>query len=322
MRWDYYINKYVHNYCMVRGLSSSSLKTYEIDLNHFATYVQVKKKRKDPKDVKISDIFDYFTYLKDERGNSQSTVFKQSGIIKKFYQGMVSLGHIDFYENPMRDFRRVKPGPNRFRDILTRKEAKRLMKVPNEETILGIRDKAIILLLYTTGIRASECCNLKVKDIDLEGLQIKVMGKGQKERIVPLNKQTAKYLKKYQTVRGEIARKSSFFKTRLGTGITRKGIYDRIKKHVRLAGIKKVISPHNFRHSFATDLISQKVSIVTVQKLLGHSSIESTMRYLRITIQDMREAIDKHPVNDFNEVLNRLLPNVRLPYQLSRSGFK
>ncbi len=100
------------------------------------------------------------------------------------------------------------------------------------------------------------------------------------------------------------------------------GLYDRIKKHVRLAKINKKISPHNLRHSFATDMLNRKVNIVTIQKILGHRCITSTIRYLRITINDLRDAISKHPVNEFSDVLDKYLPNVRLPYQLSRSGFK
>jgi len=177
-------------------------------------------------------------------------------------------------------------------------------------------------LLYSTGVRASECVGLKIKDVDLDGNQIKVMGKGQKERVIPLNQELVKYLRKYLKVRGEGAKLSSFFITRNRIGITRKGIYDRIKKYVRQARIGKVISPHNLRHTFATEMVDRKIGLVTIQHLLGHRCISSTMRYLRINLKDIREAIDRHPINEFSDVLERFLPDVRLPYQLSRSGFK
>jgi site-specific recombinase XerD len=280
------------------------------------------KRKQNPFNVKITDIFDYLQYLKDVRGNGQHSVHKHACVLKKFYECMVSLGIIEYYENPLRDFKRMRPAAERVKDVLNRKEAKKLLMAPNENMVLGIRDKAIMLLLYSTGIRASECEGLKNKDVDLEGYQITVMGKGQKERVVPLSEETVKYLKKYIHVRGESSSLSSFFVTRMKKGITRKGIYDRIKKYVGLAKIKKVISPHNLRHTFATELIERKVGLVTIQHILGHRSISSTMRYLRINLKDIREAIEKHPINEFTDILNRLLPNVRLPYQLSKSGFK
>ncbi|MBC8551555.1 MAG: tyrosine-type recombinase/integrase [Candidatus Brocadiales bacterium] len=322
MQWTYWVDRYVHNYCVVKGLTYASIKTYEDVLGTFKVFMNDRKLRDSPRVVSISDIFEYLEHLKKERGNGQGTVCKHSGIIRNFYRGLVGLGYLEYYENPMRDFKRVKPAPQKLKDVLSRSEAKRLIRAPEAKTVLGIRDKAIMLLLYRTGIRASECCGLKEKDVDLECYSIKVMGKGQRERIVPLNEETVRFLKRYKKARGQSSSLSPFFKTRLKTGITRKGIYDRIKKYVRLAKIKKKISPHNLRHSFATDMINNKVGIVTLQKILGHRCITSTIKYLRITINDLREAIKKHPANEFKDVLNKYLPDVRLPYQLSRSGFK
>tara|TARA_Y100000768_G_C23980099_1_gene685229 strand:- start:232 stop:1200 length:969 start_codon:yes stop_codon:yes gene_type:complete len=321
MNWDYWINRYIHNYCVVRGLTSESIKTYEGNLHNFQEYMVKEKRREGPRRVKISEIFDYLEYLKVERGNGQASINKVAAIIKVFYAGLVSLGHLEYYENPMRDFRRMKSAPSKMRDILSRKEAKRLLKSTDERTVLGVRDRAMILLLYTTGIRSSELCQLKEKDVDLNGYLIRVLGKGQKERLVPLNEETVRYLKKYKKIRGDSSSRSPFFKTRLGSGVTRKGLYDRIKKYVLIAGIRKRISAHNLRHSFATDLLNKNVNIVTVQKLLGHRNITSTMRYLRITIEDLREAVKRHPISEFSDILHKHLGDVRLPYQLSRSGF-
>lgn len=322
MKWDYWIYRYVHNYCIVRGLKKESINTYEIGLANFQAYMINEKGKQEPKGIKITDIFDYLDHLRTVKGNGQASINKNSGIIKNFYEGLVSLDYLDYYENPMRDFKKMKAPPSKMRDILSRKEMKRLLSVTDEKTILGIRDRAMMLLLYTTGIRASELCLLKEKDVDLIGYSIKVMGKGQRERTVPLNEETVRYLKKYKKVRGRVSRIASFFRTRLGTGVTRKGLYDRIKKYVRVAKIRKTISAHNLRHSFATDMINRNVSLVTVQKILGHRCIASTIRYLRITIQDLRDAIKKHPVSEFNDILNKHLGDVRLPYQLSKSGFK
>lgn len=322
MRWDHYTYRFINSFCMTRGLTSTTLKTYDDVLKVFVDYMENQKRKRDPFAVKITDIFDYLQYLKEVRGNGQNSVHKHAAVLKKFYEAMVALGIIDYFQNPLRDFKKMRPVAERVRDVLNRKEAKRLLMAPNENMVLGVRDKAIMLLLYSTGIRASECVGLKNKDVDLEGHQITVMGKGQRERVVPLSEEAVKYLKKYIQVRGKGSTLSSFFLTRMRKGITRKGIYDRIKKYVGLAKIKKMISPHNLRHTFATELIERKVGLVTIQHILGHRSISSTMRYLRINLKDIREAIEKHPINEFTDILNRLLPDVRLPYQLSRSGFK
>lgn len=323
MKWDYYIYRYITSYCVVRGLSPSSLSTYETDLSTFTEYMQDKKCKSCPTKVKAIDIYDYLEYMRVERNCTSSTVHKHSLIIKRFYMALVSLGNLEHYNNPMRNFRTVKRGVERVRDILSVREFKRLIKSVKEDSILGVRDRAMFLLLYTTGIRASELCGIKEKDIDFEGFQIKVFGKGQRERIVYLNKQVVKYLKKYLRVRGKLSRDKYFFRSRLGTGVSRKGLYDRIKKYVRLAGINKVISPHNLRHSFATILVeSGKHTIVTVQKMLGHRSITSTIRYIRENSKDMRKAAEAHPINGFTDILNEYLPDVRMPFQLSKSGFK
>lgn len=321
MRWNYWIDQYLTRYCTARGLASSSIKTYEDVLTDFASKMQNYGKQ-DPTTVDIRDVFKYLDYLKTERGNGQASIFKNSGVIKNFFYGLESLGHIAANDNPMKSFKKVKVPPRKFRDVLSRKEVKRLLEAPNEGTVLGVRDRAVILLMYSTGIRASECSSLKESDVDLDGNQIKVTGKGGHERIVPLNKMTARYLKKYRQVRGAVGIKGCFFKTRLGDGLNRKGIYDRIKKYIRVAKIFKKISPHNLRHTFATHTLKQGVDIITLKELLGHRCIASTMVYIRMTVLDLRKAIDIHPVNNFGDIVDSFLPNVRLPYQLSKSGFK
>jgi len=169
MRWDHYTYKFINVLCITRGLTPTTIKTYEDVLKIFVTYMEEKKRKTDPKEIKISDIFDYLQYLKVERGNGQHSIQKNASVLKKFYEGLVSLGVIEFYENPLKDFKRIRTGEERVKDVLNRKEAKRLLMAPNESAILGIRDKAIMLLLYSTGIRASECVGLKNKDVDLEG---------------------------------------------------------------------------------------------------------------------------------------------------------
>jgi integrase/recombinase XerD len=321
MRWEYWIDQYLNRFCMARGLSATSIKTYEEVLLVFAQRMSLLGKN-DPLKVDISDFFEYMEYLKAERGNGQSSLFKNAGVVKNFFHGLESLGHILPNDNPMRGYRKIKPPPRKFRDVLSRREVKRLLEATDDETVLGVRDRALIMLLYSTGIRASECTGLKECDVDLEGMQIKVLGKGGDERLIPLSETAARSLRNYRKVRGEASGKTPFFKTRLGVGVTRKGVYDRLKYYVRKVNIRKKISPHNLRHTFATHTLKQGVNIVTLKELLGHRSIMSTMVYIRMTMLDLRKAINQHPVNSFGDIVDHFLPDVRLPYQLSRSGFK
>ncbi len=294
MRWEFFIYQFTHSYCIPRGLTGESVKSYGEVMNIFGHYMRVEKKIEDPTKITTLD----------------------------FYDSMVSLDIMEPNRNPLKGIIKIKKGEERVRDILTRKEMKRLLELPDEQTQVGVRDKALMLLLYSTGIRASECVGLKVKDVDLISHQIKVFGKGQRERIVPLNREVVKYLKKYLRIKNSTSDNSWFFTTRLKANITRKGLYDRIKKYIQMAKINKKIGPHNLRHTFATEMVGRKISLVTIQYLLGHRNISSTMRYLRINLNDIREAIEQHPINELSDVIDRFLPDVRLPYQLSRSGFK
>jgi len=322
MRWEFFIYQFTHSYCIPRGLTGESVKSYGEVMNIFGHYMRVEKKIEDPIKITALDFYDYLSYLKDKRGNGQNTIFKSSRVIKGFYDSMVSLDLMEPNRNPLKGIIKIKKGEERVRDVLTRKEMKRLLELPDEQTQVGVRDKALMLLLYSTGIRASECVGLKVKDVDLMSHQIKVFGKGQRERIVPLNREVVKYLKKYLRTKKSASDNSWFFTTRLKANITRKGLYDRIKKYIQMAKINKKIGPHNLRHTFATEMVGRKISLVTIQYLLGHRNISSTMRYLRINLSDIREAIEQHPINELSDVIDRFLPDVRLPYQLSRSGFK
>lgn len=321
MRWEFMLFQYETKYCSGRGLRVESIKTYNHTLGLFANYMHVTKRHKGPEFVTAGDIFDFLDHLKNDRGNGQNTINKSAGIIRKFYEGLVDLGHLDHRENPARNVKRIRRGMRKIRDVLSIEESKRLINQPKEDSFLGVRDKAILLLLYSTGIRASECAGLKEKDVDLDGGIIRVHGKGGDERAVPLCEETIKYLEKYKATRGYRSPLSPFFNTRNGTGITRKGIWDRVKKWIRKSKIKKKISPHNLRHTFATHALKRGTNLVTLQELLGHRNIMSTMNYLKITVDDLRKAISAHPVNGFSDILEKYIPNVRLPFQIPRSGF-
>ena len=145
---------------------------------------------------------------------------------------------------------------------------------------------------------------------------IHVTGKGGDERTIPLNEKVIQALKEYRQVRGQIEPTSPFFKSRKnGGGLSRFAIYERVRRYTRLARIKKHVSPHTLRHSFATHLLKMKVNLVTLRDLLGHRQLSSTQIYLHMTADDLREAVAQHPIANLVSSLKNLIPGLHLPFQ-------
>jgi integrase/recombinase XerD len=186
---------------------------------------------------------------------------------------------------------------------------------PRTDTVMGLRDRALLTLLYATGIRATECAGLTEADVDLGDQTIKVMGKGGNERCIPLNKEVIVVLRQYQASRGPVGRKEAFFRSRGNRKLSRNAIYERVHRYGRKAKIEKKLSPHRLRHTFATHLIRNGERLSTVQELLGHRCITSTQIYIHTTAEDLRSAAMKHPVEHLINRIADLLPNVKLPFQ-------
>ena len=199
--------------------------------------------------------------------------------------------------------------------FLNDEEIERLLVQPSDQTVLGIRDRAILALLYGTGIRASECASLTEGNVDLIEQTIQVTGKGGHQRSLPLNETVAKALTHYRTVRGPLSPESGFFRSRNKRGISRNAIYERVRKHAREARIHKRVSPHKLRHTFATHLVKRGVPLVTIRDMLGHRMITSTQIYLHVTADDLREAADRHPIKELAPIVKDVLPVSRLPFQ-------
>ncbi len=218
-------------------------------------------------------------------------------------------------DNPLAHFPRIKATPRKLPVVLSIEEVERLLETPPTDTVLGLRDRAILVLLYGTGIRASECSGLREEDVDLDQRVIRVRGKGGHERTVPLNHKVVAALQVYRQRRSVVAPRECFFQSRRGRGMSRGVIYERVKTCARGARIPKCVSPHRLRHTFATHLVKAGVGLVTIRDLLGHRLITSTQIYLHVTAQDLREAADVHPIKDLAGFVNDLLPAMKLPFQ-------
>lgn len=323
MKWDYWIALYLETHCTARGLRTSSINAYQATLEGFREYVRWRLAERGPEQITARDVLEYLDYLRRERNNGDSAINRQVTVLRNFYRAIVSMGHLEPRDNPLANFPKVKAARRKLPRILNEEEVRKLIEYPRADTVLGLRDRAILTILYGTGIRAGECAGLTEEDIDWREQTIHVVGKGGHERTVPLNEEVVHMLKQYRVARGPVKAKEAFFRSREGGAMSRNAIYERVRTTGRKARIEKRVSPHQLRHTFATHLIKAGVGLVTVRDLLGHRLITSTQIYIHLTAQDLRQAAQRHPIGDLIKRVDDLLPHIKLPFQsgtLSRFG--
>jgi site-specific recombinase XerD len=318
MKWDYWICLFTETHCTARGLRTTTIAAYKATLHQFRDYVRIRANNRGPDQVTATVVLEYLEHLRRERENNESALNRQVTVLRGFYKASVAMGHLEPEQNPMAHFPKMKSVPRKLPVTLSADETRKLLCTPPDDTVIGLRDRAILALLYGTGIRASECAELKDRDVDLNGSTIAVTGKGGHERTLPLNTEVVKVLSIYRCIRGAASANACFFRSRYGKGMSRNAIYQRVRTHARLARIQKSISPHKLRHTFATHLMRKGVGIVTIRDLLGHRQIASTQVYLHVTAKDLREAAERHPIGELACAVAELLPDVRLPFQSRR----
>lgn len=307
---------FLDKYCPARGLRINSIAAYRDNLERFKLWAQVRRgKGCEPDDIKANDVLDYIKYLRDEKLYSDSSINTQVVTVRTFYRAIVAMEQMEHKKNPTLHLPKIKAPKRRVHDTLSQEEVKRLINRPEANTIMGIRDRAILSLLYGTGIRASECAQLKESDVDLRARTIKVIGKGGYERVLPLNATVTDALELYRKARGVVSMEQPFFRTRKKRGASRGVVYDRVKRFVRLARISKRVTPHTLRHTFATHLVRLGEKLIVLRDLLGHKQLSSTQVYLHMTGEDLRSAVDRHPVGKLLDSLGELLPGSKLRFQ-------
>jgi integrase/recombinase XerD len=315
MKWDYWTCLYTQTHCTARGLSVSTIAAYQATLQQFRAYAREHLEDRGPDQITARDVLEYIEHLRRARDNGAAAVNRQVTILKNFYRAVVAMGHLEPRANPMAHFPRIKASPRKLPVVLSDEEVRLLLDTPARDTILGLRDRALLTLLYGTGIRASECAHLREEDVDLNERTIRVTGKGGHQRILPLNDAVTEALNVYRKARDPGKPPDAFFRSRSKKGLTRNGVYERVRCYARRAGIHKRVSPHQLRHTFATHLVKAGVGLVTIRDLLGHRLITSTQIYLHVTAVDLREAADAHPIRRLAPRIEHLLPNVKLPFQ-------
>ena len=287
-----------------RNYSSDTLRTQQVYFNRFGEFL-AEARITDLQTVTATTLADFqrwIFYQPTVRGTAR-TVSSQNRVlsgIKSLFAFLVHEGYLG--HNPAQDLRLSKEPDALPKNVLTPEEARKILEAPDTHTRVGYRDRTLLEVLYATGIRKAELRNLTVAAVNLEEELLRVnRGKGGKDRVVPLSRIACQYLENYiKVIRPELLHGKQtdtlFVSVRHGLPIGVNGIAPIIEKYVRLARVKKRVTCHLWRHSCATHLLKNDANLRHVQEMLGHKSLATTERYLRLTITDLKEAHRKfHP---------------------------
>ena len=276
-----------------RNVSTHTMDAYKRDINQYLVYLG-DLDIKNLSDVKSTHIRDYIRLLSDG-GMAPASISRIISSIRTYYRFLSSENLLD--ENPLLLINNPKL-PKKLPDVLSEKEISLIINAIQESSQFYQRDKAIIELLYSCGIRVTELCNLEMSNLFIDEDLIRVMGKGNKERLLPLGVRSKKYLDDYiKHSRNSHIKKSgsSFvFVSRNGNQLTRAMINIILNKWTQVSGLKKSVSPHKLRHSFATHLLEGGADLRFVQALLGHSDISTTQIYTHIDKHYLKEVYKIH----------------------------
>lgn len=282
-----YISDFLSYLEVEANYSKNTINSYENDLNKFEEYY----KSKDLLKITSKDIEKYIQTLSDL---APTTVSHNISSLKTFYSYFLKQGRVS--NNPTDGIKSPKLGIH-LPTYLTIDEVNKLLDIEVTDAFSS-RNKAILELMYATGLRISEVISLEFKNIDYDECIIRVMGKGSKERIVPVNDYAIKYLKEYidnyrpELVKNEI--NNYIFLNNHGRMLTRQGIFKMIKNYAALKNIKKTIGPHTLRHTFATHLLENGADLRVIQELLGHSDISTTQIYTHLTKEALHNEYKKY----------------------------
>lgn len=292
---DHYIDGFIKYLAVERGLADNTMESYYRDLQYWNKFLK-EHKINSLAEIDENLIIIYLLRLKKE-GKAVATVSRHLASIKTFYKFLLAEQLVDV--NPTAKLETPKTG-TKLPQIMDEKEVERLLRQPDLTTPAGLRDKAMLELLYATGLRVSELVSLDLDQINLEAGFLRCMGKGSKERMVPIGSVALTYLNLYlERGRGQLAKRAglnALFLNHLGTRLTRQGFWKILKKYVKEAGITTNVTPHTFRHSFATHLLEHGADLRAVQEMLGHADISTTQIYTHLTQTKLKEVYNEtHP---------------------------
>ena len=286
------IETFLDSLWLEKNLSQNTLESYKNDLNKFRNFLE-----KNNKSVLKADhflILSFLSFLLD-KGFSSKTVSRNISSLKSFFKYLISVEHIKI--NPMLNIDAPKSGlflPT----TLTVEETQQILDAPNELRPIEMRDKAMLYTLYATGMRISELISLNMHNVDLTRGSVQVIGKGGKERLIPLTNDAITMIKKYLTnARDKLSKgkdHNNIFVSTHGKQISRHSFWHRIKAYLKKVDVKKEVHPHTLRHAFATHMLNNGADLRSVQLLLGHSDLATTQIYTHVAQADVKNLHKKH----------------------------
>ncbi len=292
---NYWVEEFLHYLAVERGLAENTLSSYRRDLHQFLKWMG-DKGVKAVEQVQRNHIMAYLLNLQ-KKGRAPATISRHLAALKSFYHFLTREGIVE--KDPTINLDAPKLA-KKLPHVLSPEEVDRLLEQPDTSKTAGLRDRAMLELLYATGLRVSELMALDLPHINLELGYVRCFGKGAKERIVPMGSVAVRFLNAYlERGRNKLIKHSgeqALFVNQHGRRLTRQGFWKILKKYAGTAGIEKDITPHTLRHSFATHLLENGADLRAVQEMLGHADITTTQIYTHLTRGRIKEVYDKtHP---------------------------
>lgn len=281
------LEEYIRYLRIERGLADNTIESYKRDLNQYLVYLGKNELEVWAK-IDRYTILSFLQELKETK-KSSATVIRMVSSLRKFHQYLKQEQRSSV--DPMLHIDTPKKAQH-LPKVLSMTEVEKLIETPNTNEVLGLRDRAILEVMYATGLRVTELTELKMDDLHLSLGLIQTIGKGDKERIIPIGDLAIKWIENYlKYSRNKLEKPSKrspyLFLNHHGRKLTRQGIWKNLGALVKKAGIEKEVTPHTLRHSFATHLLENGADLRVVQELLGHSDISTTQIYTHITKQRM-----------------------------------
>jgi integrase/recombinase XerC len=301
-----HISQFLDHLKYERNMSEHTLRNYRIDLGQFYDYLapadkQGRRRHVDVRQIDNITIREFLKTLYDKK-KKKTSIARKLATLRSFFKFLCREQVLEMNPAQLVSSPRLE---KKLPKYLTIEEIIRFIETPDTDTPLGKRDRAILELLYASGLRVSELINLNVTDVDFKHQSVRVKGKGRKERIVPFGTKAKEALEQYLGVRGELLAEASesdrdptaLFLNYLGTRITTRSVGRMIRKYALMcSNINPNISPHSLRHSFATHLLNAGADLRAIQELLGHARLSTTQQYTHVSTERLIEVYDKaHP---------------------------
>lgn len=291
-----YISGFIQYSLLERGLSENTLQSYERDLQQYVAYLKKVEEINDCNVIERANIVNYLYFLK-EKGRAESTIARTIASIRAFHQYLL---REKIAEKDPSVLIETPKGAKRLPKVLSAKEVEALLETPTPNNPFDIRNKAMLELLYATGMRVSELCNVEIEDVHLKMGFIRCIGTSRKERIIPLGSKAkdaiSAYLHNGRTVLLKNNRHQKLFVNHHGKPLSRQGFWKILRNLAAKANIEKELTPHTLRHSFATHLLENGADLRAVQEMLGHEHISTTQVYTHVTKTKLKDVYTQfHP---------------------------